>query len=341
MSKKGRVRKLRQDRAAQVLAVPPPEADPFRSEAPEVRPDGVPSAVTERAESSGALEDERPSGSGDAAHAASPSSPPTAEADAPASEPPIPPDDLSVPPVSLDDWDSPFFSEGSPDEPDPRAARHALFASTAERRAHLSRYVIAAVAFSAAICLVALAKAALFRAGEGDSAPAAATLVGRASLDPLPIASRDVPPGSDMHTEITGSAGGEAPKAAEPAADPAPLDSPALAAPSASAGAAPSASVDPSSVIATSAAADAAVDPGEALRQREACRAALEQNKLGAAVGAGERAVALDPGDGEAWLVLGAAYQERGDLANARRCYRACLSEGKRGPRKECADMLR
>jgi Flp pilus assembly protein TadD len=49
--------------------------------------------------------------------------------------------------------------------------------------------------------------------------------------------------------------------------------------------------------------------------------------------------VALDPTDGEAWLILGAAYQEKGDMKNARRSYKACLEQGKRGPKYECAAM--
>ena len=48
---------------------------------------------------------------------------------------------------------------------------------------------------------------------------------------------------------------------------------------------------------------------------------------------------ALDPTDGEAWLILGAAYQEKGDMKNARRSYKACLEQGKRGPKYECAAM--
>jgi Flp pilus assembly protein TadD len=62
---------------------------------------------------------------------------------------------------------------------------------------------------------------------------------------------------------------------------------------------------------------------------------------LGAAIEAGERSVQLDPTDGEAWLILGAAYQTKGDAKEARRCYKSCVEQGKRGPRNECAAMLR
>jgi cytochrome c-type biogenesis protein CcmH/NrfG len=63
--------------------------------------------------------------------------------------------------------------------------------------------------------------------------------------------------------------------------------------------------------------------------------------KAADAIAAGERSVALDPTDGEAWLILGAAYQDRGNMADARRAYMACTKEGTRGPIGECRAMLR
>jgi hypothetical protein len=53
----------------------------------------------------------------------------------------------------------------------------------------------------------------------------------------------------------------------------------------------------------------------------------------------GLESVRLDPVDGEAWLILGAAYQMVGDAKEARRAFASCLKEGKRGPRGECAAM--
>jgi Flp pilus assembly protein TadD len=43
----------------------------------------------------------------------------------------------------------------------------------------------------------------------------------------------------------------------------------------------------------------------------------------------GEDAVRLDSANAQAWLVLGAAYQQRGDVKNAWRCYHACVDQGK------------
>ncbi len=80
-------------------------------------------------------------------------------------------------------------------------------------------------------------------------------------------------------------------------------------------------------------------DPKEAARAKHASRLALERGKVADAIEAGEQSVTLDPSDAEAWLILGAAYQEKGDLAQARRSFRACLTESKRGPKWECAQM--
>ena len=88
-------------------------------------------------------------------------------------------------------------------------------------------------------------------------------------------------------------------------------------------------------------AAPAAPDPESAKADKKLAQKALERGKLADAIEAGERSVASDPTDGEAWLILGASYQEKGKIAEAKRCYRACIDQGKRGPKGECAAMLR
>ncbi|MEO6420321.1 MAG: tetratricopeptide repeat protein, partial [Polyangiaceae bacterium] len=75
-------------------------------------------------------------------------------------------------------------------------------------------------------------------------------------------------------------------------------------------------------------------------QEKAAARRALESGHAGVAIEAGERSVALDPTDGEAWLLLGAAYQEKGKAGDARRCFNACLKQGKKGPIGECRQML-
>jgi tetratricopeptide (TPR) repeat protein len=82
-------------------------------------------------------------------------------------------------------------------------------------------------------------------------------------------------------------------------------------------------------------------DPVEAKRKKRESQSLLERGKAGAAIDAGEAAVALDPEDAEAWLILGAAYQQKGDAKRAREAFSQCLKQGKRGPKAECAAMLR
>jgi Flp pilus assembly protein TadD len=116
--------------------------------------------------------------------------------------------------------------------------------------------------------------------------------------------------------------------AAVPAAVPAPSSSPVTAVtPPASASPATSATAEP--------------DPAAAREAKRQSQRALERGKFGDAIEAGERSVALDPTDAESWLILGAAYQARGKHADARRCFTSCMRLGKRGPRGECAAMLR
>ena len=79
----------------------------------------------------------------------------------------------------------------------------------------------------------------------------------------------------------------------------------------------------------------------EAASAKVKARTSLEWGKAGDAIVSGEKSVALDPTDAESWLILGAAYQEKGDSKNAVRSFRECLEQGKRGPRNECAAMLR
>ncbi len=72
-----------------------------------------------------------------------------------------------------------------------------------------------------------------------------------------------------------------------------------------------------------------------------ASQAKLEHGAVKASIDLGEEAVKLDPTSARAWLVLGAAYQQRGDVKNAWRCYHACVDLGEEGKdRAECASML-
>jgi hypothetical protein len=79
----------------------------------------------------------------------------------------------------------------------------------------------------------------------------------------------------------------------------------------------------------------------EATQAKQDAEKALEKGHAAQAIEAGERSVALDPTDAEAWLILGAGYDQRGAFAQARRCFATCAKVATRGPRRECAALLR
>jgi tetratricopeptide (TPR) repeat protein len=224
-------------------------------------------------------------------------------------------DETSVPPVG--DLETPFFDiRGRTDEleldldtRDPRSALK-MSVAAARRRAQFARYVSLAMGFAAALCIVALLKTAVARKSDEPGIPR--------------LASTNAPPA----TPVAPAAANALPRVASaelvaPPEAPPPIDTAATVEPAATSDVAP------------------AVDPEVAGREKGVSRAALERGRLGEAIGAGERSVSLDPSDGEAWLILGAAYQQQGNASEARRCYKACIETGRRGPKNECAAMLR
>jgi hypothetical protein len=256
----------------------------------------------------------------------------------------------STPPAELDHH---FFSarpvhvelHPEPERTDPRIAhRHSAFAM--ERRKHFAKYVKIAVGVAAVVCLAAVGKVMLVHDAPGTAAYAeerpTQTATATAAANPPPPA----PAVSEAPSAATAQAAEPAPSphaSQEPAA-PAESASAAAAAASAAPSAAPSASAATEPVPSAAASAsdeEPARDPKEALKAKNTARGALERGALAAAIEAGEKSVSLDPTDAEAWLLLGAAYQEKGDMKDARRCYKSCLSEGKRGSKADCAAMLR
>lgn len=208
------------------------------------------------------------------------------------------------------------------DSDDPRALeRHRALMSPAakKRRARFAKYVAGAVGFSLVLCAAAVVKTVLPVTSAESVTTAFAAPAATASVDigisaPERAAHPDAPP------IASASAAPERPASAA-AADPRPV---------ASAVVAPPQNATPLTTVAAAAGA---------LKQRESSRFALERGDLGTAVAAGERSVALDPTDGEAWLILGASYQAGGELGQAKRCYRACVAQARRGPRAECQAM--
>jgi tetratricopeptide (TPR) repeat protein len=278
-------------------------------------------------------------------------------------------DEPSVPPAS--DLDVGFF-ERDPFhaldlDPDVHVTRHALFAAAQARRAHLARYVKGAVAFSTALCVAALMKAAFMGSGAEpiDLASASPPLVAEpraasarvqettsiAAAEPASgraDEARIVPPpqvsaaGDDARPELAEPLAPAASASVEPKGSETPVE-PTTPTSAPSAPPTPPAAAKPPPPAGSPPPTTPARRPDgpTAAQLREASRFALERGRLGDSVAAGERAVALDPADAEAWLVLGAAYQQRGDATNARRCYKACVDQARRGPRSECASLLR
>lgn len=253
-----------------------------------------------------------------------------------AAEPNASLDEPSFPPMvqtlhGVAELDDRFFEEGDKAheiEPARHAALVADLALEAEtdahaqkmtpavraRRARFAKYVKAAVGFSAVLCVAALVRVAVARGqagatGASMAAPegVAAVVVAASPPAPDPVA----PPAAVEAVPVLA--------AAAPVVDPAP----------------------PAAVVAEVAPSPTDAPPKTFAEEKKASRQALERGNAKVAIEAGERAVALDATDGDAWLVLGAAYQEKGNLVDARRCFMSCVKQGKKGTVSECAAMLR
>jgi tetratricopeptide (TPR) repeat protein len=129
---------------------------------------------------------------------------------------------------------------------------------------------------------------------------------------------------------------GEPRMSASPSAGASPPSASAVPAPSGSAAEAASATAPTDGVDA----AAATVSSPEALEAKENAQKALEGGKIAAAIQNGIHAVELDPGDAESWLILGAAYLQRGKPAQARSSFATCVQLATRGPRAECAALV-
>lgn len=121
-----------------------------------------------------------------------------------------------------------------------------------------------------------------------------------------------------------------------------PSTSPAVTAPLGSASRAAVPAVSANSSPAASAPTSAENPTLDAAKQaKQEAEHALEKGRTTVAIETGARAVALDPTDAEAWLILGAGYDQRGAYGEARKCFAACAHVATRGPRRECAALLR
>jgi hypothetical protein len=204
------------------------------------------------------------------------------------------------------------------DFPDRRLIQLASPATRA-RRAHFTRYVKGGMAVAAMLCIAAFVRVTV--AGlPGRDADAVGT---SAAVQIEPVAN------AAEHAPFSPIAPATAVAAAEIGARiPAPPPEPVAASEPA---------IAEMAVVEIAAVEKPAKTAAEEKRD---ARSLLERYNAKDAIEAAERSVALDPTDGDAWLILGAAYQEVGQLDGARRAFQACLKQAKRGPVGECRAML-
>lgn len=336
-----------------VAFAPKDDAKPEGAKKPEKKAE---TAKAEKTEKAASRKSERPPAKSErpAAKASQPppakSSPPAAAAKAERAERK---DGESMPPAVELEHES-FFEAGEKADKEHRAVargvlpvdhehevdlavKHKMSPAVRERRARFTKYVKWAVGASAIVCLAALVRVTVARGQNGGESFAGGSQAAEISA-PMPI--QTVTPAPDP-TLNQASPPPPAPAPA-PAVDP-------TAAPTAGAVPATTATPDPASTAAAPGAAPAAAgaapatepDPAAAKVEKLAAKKALERGDMKGAIEAGERSVALDPTDGDAWLLLGAAYQEKGKGVDARRAFTACIKQGKRGAIGECAAMLR
>jgi hypothetical protein len=281
-----------------------------------------------------------------------------------AAAPPLPEvreEEVSVPPAG--DLEAGGFFDSQPllaepeievDTRDPRLAMK-MTAHAARRRAHLAKYVLATVGLMSMLLVAALVKGSVEGKQNAEqarrpvaAAQAVATIAPPpAEVAPAPVANVDTAKALDPQptpTSVPAAAAAAEDKPAvdvpAPPADTTPTPTPADTTPP-PADTTVAAAVAAADTTTDTAAETPTPDPKAAAKEKAASRTALEWGKVKASIEAGERSVALDPTDGEAWLILGAAYQQKGDAKEARRCFKACMDQGKRGPKGECSAMLR
>ncbi|HEX8789774.1 MAG TPA: tetratricopeptide repeat protein [Polyangiaceae bacterium] len=247
----------------------------------------------------------------------------------------VPPEDSSFPPVDLDShFFNPTPETDDTHERDPRMVLK-LGPEAARRRAQFQKYVKIAVAAASVLCLAALVKGAVSR--NHDEPTLHHTSAALVAPPPPQLVQTAAPAVQEVPAPPERPAAPAEPQGTAPVESAVAAPAPA---PTEQAPAAPAASVaEEAAPTATDTAEAPAPDPKEAAKAKRASQTALERGKLAAAIEAGEQSVALDPTDAEAWLILGAAYQEKGDQKNARRSFKSCLEQGKRGPKWECAQM--
>jgi tetratricopeptide (TPR) repeat protein len=230
------------------------------------------------------------------------------------------------------------------------------------KRALFGRYIMFGIAVIAVLGLYGVYRARATKTADPDDMPVVVTVVppqptpsavppppAVAKADPsaaplasgaaaAPAASGSAVAASDIPPAPSGSAWVTAPAASAP-----PGGSAAAEVASAAPGGAPGSvtGITLPAAVPGPGAEPTADEKKEAAKDKRSCQSFLDQGAFAKAVEAGEKSVSLDPTDGDAWLLLGAAYQAMGKTAEARRSFSSCVAEGKRGQIGECRSMLR
>jgi hypothetical protein len=222
---------------------------------------------------------------------------------------------------------------------------HKMLPEVRARRAKYARYV---TVLSAGCILLGLAGLAKHKIARGDQEIAARDMAAYAAAHAPASSPVDNPqpavvvpssqPAAPVEPSPPASAAGAAVASAAAPDVPPPAAEPAATAPSAGSDK-PEAKTDVPA--ASSQPADTETPHAKtAAQEKRDCQVLLDRGAFGRAIEAGQRSVGLDPSDGEAWLLLGAAYQSLGRVADARRSFNSCLKQGKKGPLGECKAML-
>ncbi|MFO0666134.1 MAG: hypothetical protein U0174_19430 [Polyangiaceae bacterium] len=225
--------------------------------------------------------------------------------------------------------DEPFFSQRLIEDPDEaevedpavRLAREAAERRAAVRRTNSRKYVAAVVGLCALMGALGFSQRLMTGKAKGTT-----TSVAAAAKQPA---------GGEQTQVLAPLPAIQLAQAPAPVAEPA--QAPAAAAPQAPAAPKAEDITHPDDVV---------VAPKEepkvdAKAEKRAAQRSLESGKVALAIEHATASVQADETDAEAWLLLGASYQEKGQIAKARESFSSCMKLAKHGPKGECAAMLR
>jgi hypothetical protein len=195
--------------------------------------------------------------------------------------------------------------EPLPPEPVPERATVRRIGDAARRR-NLARYVTGAVAVCFLICVAAAVRAGTVRADTNASVP---------SHLPAPVSALAVPATSEPALPQD---------AVEPARAPEPASEP------------------PPDRAVTAVDDNGSAPPAEDARMAKGrAQQAINRGDAVGAIEAARQSLDLDESDAETWLILGAAYMQRGAHHDARESFAACARKATHGDRSECRALLR